>query len=353
MTQMREQDGAARGVIVYGDTPTVSADEVDELANSLGWPVLAEPVAAPWLPRTFIAHAPLAVEKLLGEPNSIKPEVILAIGRVGLSRPLSRLLELGGVIKYWAAKPPLVSKFDDFEVITNLSHRSTRSDSQWLALWQQMSLDIETVVVDELRRAPFSGVHLARAVTEALQPGDMLHLGSSYPARDVEMYASNQGAAPSSWATGPLRVFMNRGVNGIDGVVSTAIGEALGCAAPSYLFCGDLTFLHDLNGLLIGELEPFPDLTIVVSDNNGGGIFSTLEHAGRSGFERVIATPLNKNLTSVVSSLDISVSTVVNQAQLQAELAQRPDGLRVVVVRVSDRDTEAGLRKAIRAKALS
>jgi 2-succinyl-5-enolpyruvyl-6-hydroxy-3-cyclohexene-1-carboxylate synthase len=360
MSAFLAEHAARRGVIVLGDTSLINPYEVNALAVNLGWPVLAEPTAAPWLAPTFIAHAPLVAEKFLEQGNAVKPEVVLAVGRVGLSRPIARLLQLDSAERFWVAKPPLVTKLEGFSLLAALpSEWSDRSldeasslvglKSDWLGQWQLVSSEIDLIIDDRLAHSHFSGVHVARALIEGLRPDDMLHLGSSYPARDVELYAQAKG----TWATGPLRVFMNRGVNGIDGVVSTAIGEALGAKSSSYLFCGDLTLLHDLTGLLIGPNEPRPDLTMVVCDNDGGGIFSTLEHAQSGGFERVIATPLGKDLPSLLNSIAIEVETVASETQLINALSKRPSGLRAIVARVGNREQEGALRKSIRSSALN
>lgn len=360
MSTFLAEHAGRHGVIVLGDTNLVNAYEVNDLAVKLGWPVLAEPTAAPWLAPTFIAHAPLVAEKFLEKGHDAQPEVVLAVGRVGLSRPVARLLQLTSAARFWVAKPPLVTKLEGFSLLADLP--GERSDhgveqasipvglnSEWLTRWQQASSEIDAIIDERLANSHFSGVHVARALIEGLRPDDMLHLGSSYPARDVELYARARG----TWATGPLRVFMNRGVNGIDGVVSTAIGEALGTNSSSYLFCGDLTLLHDLTGLLIGPHEPRPDLTMVVCDNDGGGIFSTLEHVESDGFERVIATPLGKDLPAILNSVSIPVDTVASEAQLIDALSKRPSGLRAIVARVGSREQEGGLRKSIRSSALN
>lgn len=383
MNGFTTEHGSRRGVVVFGDTTLVSASEVNNFAQTLGWPVLAEPTAVPWLPQTFIAHAPLVVEKILSQNLIDPPDVIVSIGRVGLSRPLASLLTRQSGAKFWVAPPPLVSKLGGFLTLAEMPkiERLTQpsqsmgaiqegltNQNSWLSVWQRVSQEIESVIVDELRISHFSGVHVARALTNALAPGDLVHLGSSYPARDVELYANNQpalatrttslSAAPTTeplnvWAKGPLRVFMNRGVNGIDGVISTAIGEALGQGCPSFLFCGDLTFLHDFNGLLLGPSEPRPDLTIVVCDNDGGGIFSTLEHSQTGGFERVMATPLSKDLAAMLRSISIEVQMVSDEATLLTSLTQRPAGLRAIIARVGNREQEGRLRKDIRARVLS
>jgi 2-succinyl-5-enolpyruvyl-6-hydroxy-3-cyclohexene-1-carboxylate synthase len=115
-----------------------------------------------------------------------------------------------------------------------------------------------------------TGLHVAAAVADALRPGDQLVLGASNPVRDAALVGLN---------TDGIRVRSNRGVAGIDGTVSTAIGAALAYeGSRTVALIGDLTFVHDSSGLLIGPTEPTPQrLTIVVSNDNGGGIFELLE----------------------------------------------------------------------------
>ncbi|WP_324274490.1 hypothetical protein [Blastococcus brunescens] len=118
-----------------------------------------------------------------------------------------------------------------------------------------------------------TAARLARDVVAALPSGALLVLGSSTPVRDVDRLAVPRG---------DLTVLANRGVAGIDGTISTATGAATVHGGAAFALMGDLTFLHDLTGLLIGDGEPAPDLTVVVPDNDGGGIFAQLE-PGRTG----------------------------------------------------------------------
>ena len=142
------------------------------------------------------------------------------------------------------------------------------------------------LVLDELDIG--SSTRLARDLVAALPSRATLVLGSSQAPRDVALAAGRRDG---------LRIVANRGVAGIDGTVSTAVGVALaagGDDGPTVALMGDLTFLHDMTGLVIGPHEPRPDLTIVVSNNDGGAIFSTLEpgeprHA--RAFDRVFGTP--------------------------------------------------------------
>jgi len=105
---------------------------------------------------------------------------------------------------------------------------------------------------------------------------------------------------------------------------------------------GDLSFLHDLTGLIHGEK---PNLLILVVDNNGGGIFSTLAHRGSDGFESIFGTPHDLDLSAVASALKIKTSTVNSVDQLVKELSQPADGLRIVIAQMPDRESNADLIK--------
>jgi 2-succinyl-5-enolpyruvyl-6-hydroxy-3-cyclohexene-1-carboxylate synthase len=131
----------------------------------------------------------------------------------------------------------------------------------------------------------------------------------------------------------------NRGLAGIDGVVSTAVGVALGRprAARTIAYLGDLTFLHDANGLLIGPSEPRPDLTLVVLSDDGGAIFTTLEQGDpryADAFERVFGTPHGTDLAALCAAHHVAHEGVTTLERLEAALAERPAGIRVIEVPV-------------------
>ncbi len=176
-----------------------------------------------------------------------------------------------------------------------------------------------------------------------------LVVGSSNVVRDLDLAVPGAAAA---------RVVANRGLAGIDGMVSTAVGVALATPGPTYAVLGDLTFLHDGNGLLAGPAEPTPDLTLVVVNDDGGGIFTTLEHGAperADDFERVFGTPTGADLAALCRAHGIRHERVAGAASLAAAVAEPPHGIRVVEVvvdRATHRQVHADL-VALAARALS
>jgi 2-succinyl-5-enolpyruvyl-6-hydroxy-3-cyclohexene-1-carboxylate synthase len=148
-------------------------------------------------------------------------------------------------------------------------------------------------------------------------------------------------------------VLANRGVAGIDGTVSTAVGAALVHEGPAYALLGDLTLLHDTTGLVIGPDEPRPDLTLVVLNDGGGGIFGLLEQgvpAYADAFERIFGTPHDVDLAALCAATGTG-HTLVDVPDVAAALAPAP-GVRVVEVRAGRRELREGhaqLRAAVEA----
>lgn len=151
-----------------------------------------------------------------------------------------------------------------------------------------------------------------------------------------------------------VTVVANRGVAGIDGTVSTAVGAALSSRGPTFALMGDLAFMHDLTGLAIGPHEPRPDLTIVVANNDGGAIFGTLEpgEAAYAGaFERVFGTPVGASLAPIVEGLGAEPVMAVTVDELVEAVTEPAGGIRVVevpVIRTDLRALLAQVREAVR-----
>jgi 2-succinyl-5-enolpyruvyl-6-hydroxy-3-cyclohexene-1-carboxylate synthase len=180
---------------------------------------------------------------------------------------------------------------------------------------------IDKVLADDL-----SGPAIAAIVAEAVGADGMLVVASSNPVRDLDL-------APVV----PIRTVANRGLAGIDGTLSTAVGAALANGGATYALVGDLAFLHDLNGLVIGPAEPRPDLRIVVVNDNGGGIFSTLEQgsdAHADHFERIFGTPHNTDLAALCAGTNTPHLLVETQEALRTALTRTVAGIDVIEARL-------------------
>jgi 2-succinyl-5-enolpyruvyl-6-hydroxy-3-cyclohexene-1-carboxylate synthase len=152
-----------------------------------------------------------------------------------------------------------------------------------------------------------------------------------------------------------LRVLASRGASGIDGTTSAAIGAALAHQAagggPGYALIGDLALLHDAPGLFLGPAEPRPDLALIVVNNDGGGIFSTLEPAAYpDSFERVFGTPHGADVSRLAAAAGLPYQRLTEAGELPGALAGT--GLRIIEVRTS-REAGAELRTRLRKAASS
>ena len=309
-----------------------------------GVPVVAEPSAGCW-------PSALLTGPWLLEAPGLRPAQVVVAGRPTLHRPVQRLLADPHVAVYALADPAGRSWPDVPGTVRAVGSWPTLApDPGWLARWRRADAAAGRVLDQELDDpgAP-AGLRLARAVLAALPEGAQLVLGSSNPVRDVSLAAVPRPG---------LTVLANRGVAGIDGTVSTALGAALAHPGPGYALLGDLTLLHDTTALVIGPDEPRPDLTLVVLNDRGGGIFSLLEQGAPEhavAFERVFGTPHQVDLAVLAAALglghvevDLADGTAVGKA-----LAPEP-GLRLVEVRAGRAELRAGharLRAAVRTAA--
>ena len=413
--RVEELAGGLRTVVLAGDGAGWHARW---LAETAGWPLLAEPSSGARSGPNAIGPYRL----LLDAPNlGTDIERVIAYGRPTLSRPVTRLLARDDVELLvvsdrarWADPARRASA-----VLANPSpphrprgapasgerpgveHPARGAGSQpdeWLARWLEAGARADAAVKQVLADTGLSGPYVARAVAERVPVEGLLFAGSSNPIRDLDLAMRPYDHALDSSATDP-RVLANRGVSGIDGTVSSAIGAALGwqarqrgeigpdsgsdeggaagaaratgaaggagsraAGAPArsgraYALLGDLTFLHDSNGLVLGPDEARPDLVIVVLNDDGGGIFHTLEpgdsvHA--ASFERLFGTPHHVDLAALCAATGTAHERVETSQDLATALdrAERGAGIRVVEARVersSRRDMATRIADAVAA----
>ena len=337
------------------------------LASALGWPVLAEPRSGCRVPGPeVVAHA----DALLRAPEvaaRLEPEVVVRLGGAPASKVLATWLDglgnrqvgvqadglridPGGVLSEVVAAEP-------GDLCRRLAVMVRPGPEGWMRGWSTAEaaaaaaiaaiLDGTTPGSGELVEGP-SEPAVARAVAASVPDGGTLVVSSSMPVRDLEWYSAPR--------TG-LRVLANRGANGIDGVVSTALGVALARGdgpgapwdGPVVALVGDVAMLHDATAL-VGLARRGVDLTIVVVDNDGGGIFSFLPQAAAldpSTFEVLFGTPHGADIASVARAFDVPAEVVTSVDDLASMVRSASGaGVRLAVVR-TNRAANVGVHDAI------
>ncbi|WP_298454582.1 2-succinyl-5-enolpyruvyl-6-hydroxy-3-cyclohexene-1-carboxylic-acid synthase [uncultured Cellulomonas sp.] len=365
-TDGRRPDDTVPTVVVAGDGAGPVARRIAEVN---GWPLLAEPSSgALGGPNAVPAYRLLLGHEPLG--GAVRRAVVL--GRPTLSRPVQALLarddvEVLVVAPRGATWPDAARRAGT--VLADVPPRLVGEENgvpvtpvaqpgAWLERWRDAGQRAAAAVDGVLDDAPrgrrsrsgprITGPQLARQVARVCRAADVLVVGSSSPVRDLDLVGA--------WADGPPVVLANRGLAGIDGTVSTALGVALAARGLDGVgqvraLLGDLTFLHDVGGLLRSPFEPQPDLQLVVANDDGGSIFATLEHGAREhadAFERVFGTPHGADLGALCAGYGVRHELVRDADEVAVALATPGPGVSVVEVRV-DRARRRALGERIAA----
>jgi 2-succinyl-5-enolpyruvyl-6-hydroxy-3-cyclohexene-1-carboxylate synthase len=331
-----------RTVVVAGDD---AGPHARALAEAGGWPLLAEPSSGS---RTG-ANALRTYRLLLSGPLADRIERVVVCGHPTLSRPVSRLLAREDVQVIdtptrgvWSERPFAVD-----ERLAVIPHAARADDPAWLEEWHaadaSVGRQLDALLAAEPDLTPYEVVG---AVARTLPAGGLLVVGASSPIRDLDLMV------PRYEVGARRKVVANRGLSGIDGTISTAIGATL--ARPdttrAFALMGDVTFLHDANGLVIGPGEPVPDLTIVVVNDDGGSIFAMLEQgdpAYDDRFEKLFGTPHGVDLAALCAATRTPHWKVGSLPELEQALASPNGGIEVVEV-VVRRDNRRELDARIR-----
>ena len=338
-----------RTLVIAGDD---SGSAARILAERAGWPLLAEPTSG----ARVGVNAIRTYRLLLSGELAQHVERVVVLGHPTLSRPVTRLISREDV-EVVAAPGPGGVVTDPGRVARHLGLVPTVSDAaptaddqDWLDSWR-VADDALSARVDELVDGlpELDALHVAREVAAAVGPYATLVAGSSNPVRDLDLMTVPYPPHEHRFVVG------NRGLAGIDGTVSSAVGVALGRreASRTLALLGDVTFLHDANGLVIGPGEPRPDLTLVVVNDDGGSIFATLEQGAdpyAAAFERVFGTPHGVDLEALCAATHTAYTRVDTVAALRTALARAPGGIHVVEARV-DRARRRATNAAITALA--
>ena len=379
-------DASKRTLVIAGSVSdrAWAREQLEELGDL---PVLAEPTSpAPDFP-VHPAAAAMFTTGLVshGEYSAAtRPEQVIVLGRPTLHRPVTQLLaseDISITVLTEVEQPTDVALTAD--QVASTVRVTGESPQSWLQVCRGVSELGAEAVRDGIAQATadgaFTGLHVAAVLADSLRDGDALFVGASSPIRDI---------ARVGLPFDGVRTVANRGAAGIDGLVSTAVDTALAHAsadptairAPrTFALLGDLSFLHDVNGLHFGPDEPSPEnLVIVVANDDGGAIFETLEPGGDSlrsfddgtpAFERVFGTATGAKLAGLCESAGVGWVGVHNPAELAEVLdslehgdldgetgeklglvpSRRGGGVLVVEAFV-DRGARVALEKSIRGK---
>jgi 2-succinyl-5-enolpyruvyl-6-hydroxy-3-cyclohexene-1-carboxylate synthase len=364
--------GAARGLIVAGPVPDPArvGPAVLALGAATGFPVLADPLSGARFAPPRGARVVDGYDLFLRSPQAkeaLAPDLVLRVGASPTSAPLLEYLaghgdarqlvvddghrwkdHLAAAHEYVLA-PPAAFLAALAAGVARAAGGSPLRDPAWSALWEEASRRTRRVLAGAAGGELLEGEILA-AVCAALPEGSNLLVGSSMPIRDLDAFAA---PAPKR-----LRVFGNRGVSGIDGLVSTTLGiaaaspapDAPGAAPPPTVgVLGDLAFLHDLNGLLALKTLGLRAVLVVIN-NDGGGIFHTLpvrEH--EPAFTRFFATPHGLELGRAAQLFGIPHLHVAGLRDLRERLAGALEagGPAILEVRTRREATHARRREVI------
>jgi 2-succinyl-5-enolpyruvyl-6-hydroxy-3-cyclohexene-1-carboxylate synthase len=355
----------ARGVVVAGSSWGKAADAVTQLAERLGWPMLAEPTSGLRRPGSALA----AGQALIGTPGFMerhRPEVVLQVGATPttratqalvasaerllvidlfhldpdperhadwrlqadpdrlaaalLERPFAREGQPIAIMVTGSESPP---RYDDL-----MARRIDPAPDGWGASWADH---------DERARRAMDGVldaldqptelRLARDLVGAVPTGGTLFVGNSMPIRDVDV-----AMAPRDG----LHVLANRGASGIDGLVSTALGVAAAGTGPTLAYVGDLSFLYDAGALIWNGARRSADVVIVVANNRGGAIFGAMDQRDLPERDRLFVTPQDVDLRAVCAAADVGHRRVDRMTSFAGMLrdARTAGGIQVVEVAV-------------------
>ncbi|MCG7335980.1 2-succinyl-5-enolpyruvyl-6-hydroxy-3-cyclohexene-1-carboxylic-acid synthase [Sporosarcina sp. ACRSM] len=318
---------AERGMLIVGDWPhDMDKKAFWDFADALQWPVLCDPLSnlRSEVPENVqalcIDHYDAILKSEVFKENAV-PTTVLRFGAQPVAKPLSLFLK--------KAKPAVVIAVDEspefrdsLGIVTHHIQASptslfqlvvNQSRTAYTERWVRAN-ELASEVTASYEGGPGDEGIIAKLLFEHLPDGVDLISGSSMPIRDVDTFFRKTGK--------DITHFANRGTNGIDGVVSTALGIQAARKRPAWLLIGDLSFLHDVNGLIATRFHE-TDLTIIIVNNDGGGIFSYLPQSTvPEHFEELFGTPTGLTFEHIAAMYDAQYAAITTSEAFQAELAK-------------------------------
>ena len=330
-----------KGIIVCGQIDDQDfSKQVVRLAEKLHFPILADPLSQL---RSGDHSGDMIIDTygtfLRNEEakKNLQPDIIIRFGAMPVSKILTLFLKEnfatrqivvdGGV--GWRDPAMLSSEMvycDESVFCEELVKRVAPAvDSQYSNQWIKLNRATKEILTVVNETEDLSEGKIFYQLEELLPEDATVFVGNSMPIRDLDSFFHfNQKR---------IHVMANRGANGIDGTISTALGAAT-IKQPFYLIVGDLTFFHDLNGLIAAKLQEL-NITILLINNNGGGIFSFLPQASHPNhFEKLFGTPLDLDFSKAVEMYGGRFTSISNWENFSTTILQdrMSVGLRVIEI---------------------
>jgi 2-succinyl-5-enolpyruvyl-6-hydroxy-3-cyclohexene-1-carboxylate synthase len=351
----------ARGIIVCGpgEAPWLAAAAA-ALSDATGYPILADPLSGVRFgphdrAGVIDAYDPFLRDQVTAE--SLHPEIVIRVGAMPTSKSLQQFLmarpdRMQVVIDAGAPRDPshLATSYIIADAATTLARLADSiasyggsANREWLDVWKAVDHAAGTAIASAMacEEDPFEGRAVAE-VAALLPEGATIVAGNSMPIRDIDAFVRGD------WRQ--LRIVSNRGANGIDGVVSTALGAAAVAEGPVVLIVGDLSFFHDLNGMFAAAKFGL-DVTVVVLNNNGGGIFSFLPQAEQLDtptFEALFGTPTGLDVGAAARLFGASHARPENWDAFSRDLCRAIQGRGLSVVElVTDRNRNVAQHRSV------
>jgi 2-succinyl-5-enolpyruvyl-6-hydroxy-3-cyclohexene-1-carboxylate synthase len=350
----------ARGIIVCGpDDDRRLASAASRLAAVTGYPVLADPLSGV---RSGPHDRSLVIDRydaFLRDPATagrLRPEVVIRVGAIPTSKPLLLFMQGSGA-EYHLVLDRLPGWRDPFflatdvidgtpartlEALADALASAAAGPGPWAAEWLEVQRQTSAGIAQAIDGEEMFEGRVYAELASLLPDGATLVAGSSMPVRDLDTFFPGSERC--------VRFLSNRGANGIDGVISTALGVAAMGEGPIVLGIGDLSFFHDMNGLLAAKLHQL-DATIVVTNNDGGGIFSFLPQAtqtDRETFETLFGTPIGLDIGAVAALYGATFTRAVSWESFREAVAAGVGGMGLHIVEVvTDRERNVTQHRAV------
>ncbi|MFD9629046.1 2-succinyl-5-enolpyruvyl-6-hydroxy-3-cyclohexene-1-carboxylic-acid synthase [Peribacillus muralis] len=332
---------AKQGLIVCGELPDPEMkEEIVALAETLAFPLLADPLSQLRSGSHDKGVIIDAYDTFLRDETtkaSFSPDVIIRFGAMPVSKPLLLFMKKqkqaitlvvdGGA--GWREPAGLATNMiycEEREFCQRVGEKiSGATDDEWLHIWQTINRATKNALASVRDEAELSEGKLFALLADMLPKQSTLFVGNSMPIRDLDTFFMNNEKG--------IRTLANRGANGIDGVVSTALGVST-VAENTVLAIGDLSFFHDMNGLLAAKLQK-QNITILLINNDGGGIFSFLPQANeKEHFETLFGTPHGLDFSHTAKLYGGKYNKVQSWDELQRVVTEsfQIQGLKIIEV---------------------